>query len=159
MENINKEEIKNKFFMEEALKEAKKAYKEKEIPVGAVIVKDEKIVSKAYNKKEKTTNPTAHAEILAIEKAAKKLKTWRLIGTTMYVTLEPCFMCMGAIMEARIDKIVYAVKDQKRGAAGTVVDMSKLNKYHKIKIESGVCKEESEKLIKSFFKDLRKKGK
>lgn len=159
MEKINKEKTKDQIFMELALKEAKKAYTENEIPVGAVIVKDEKIVSKAYNKKEKTGKPTAHAEILAIEKASKKLKTWRLNGTTMYITLEPCFMCMGAIMEARIDKIVYAVKDHKRGAAGTVVDMSKLNKYHKIEIESGVCEEESKKIIKSFFKDLRKKGK
>lgn len=146
-------------YMKLALKEAKKAFEKKEIPVGAVIVKNGEIIASAHNKKEEKNDATAHSEILAIQKASAITKNWRFNDATMYVTLEPCFMCMGAIMEARIGRLVYATKDEKRGAAKSVIKMTEVNKYHKIVIKSGVCKEESEKLIKTFFEKLRKKGK
>ena len=110
-------------FMEMALKEAKKAYKQGEVPVGAVIVKNGKVISKAYNKTKQKKNATAHAEILAIDKACKKLENERLVDTEMYVTLEPCAMCAGAIVQARIPKVIIGTRDFKSGAANTVLNV------------------------------------
>lgn len=142
-----------------AIKEAKKALEKDEVPIGAIIVKDNEIISKAHNLKEKTNDPTAHAEMEAIKKASKRLKNWRLNNCTMYVTLEPCFMCMAAIMESRIERLVFALKDKKRGAAGSVINLKDINKYHKIKIESGICEKDSNNLLNEFFEKIRLRGK
>lgn len=142
--------------MKEALKEANKAFLLNEVPIGAVIVKDGKIIARAYNKKETNKVATAHAEILAINKASKKLGDYRLNDCTMYVTLEPCAMCAGAIISARIGNLVYAATDPRYGAHESFLRLFDYNFNHKVNITSGVLKDESSLLIKSFFKDLRK---
>lgn len=144
-------------FMKEALKEAKKAYDKLEVPVGAVIVKDGKIIARAHNLKETRLDTTKHAEILAIQKASKKLKSWRLLDCEMYVTLEPCSMCSGAIINSRIKKIYIGTLDEKTGAAGSVFNLFEDYTFnHKVEVEKGIMKEECENLLKSFFKMLRK---
>ena len=145
------------YFMKEALKEAEKAYKKLEVPVGAIIVKDGKIIARAYNQKESKTDTTKHAEILAIQKASKKLKSWRLIDCEMYVTLEPCTMCAGAIIHSRIKKVYIGAMDEKTGAVGSVLNLFEDYKFnHKPEVEKGILKEECESLLKQFFKELRK---
>lgn len=145
------------YFMKEALKEAEKAYKKLEVPVGAIIVKDEKIIARAYNQKESKTDTTKHAEILAIQKASKKLKSWRLIDCEMYVTLEPCTMCAGAIINSRIKKVYIGAMDEKTGAVGSVLNLFEDYKFnHKPEVEKGILKEDCESLLKQFFKELRK---
>ena len=132
------EENKEKF-MKEALKEAKKAYKKLEIPVGAVIVKDGKIIARAHNLKESKHDTTKHAEILAIQKASKKLESWRLIDCDMYVTLEPCSMCAGALINARIRKLYIGTLDEKTGACGSVLNLFEDYKFnHKVEVEKGI---------------------
>ena len=144
-------------FMKEALKEAKKAYDKLEVPVGAVIVKDGKIIARAHNLKETKLDTTKHAEILAIQKASKKLKSWRLLDCEMYVTLEPCSMCAGAIINSRIKKIYIGTLDEKTGVAGSVLNLFEDYTFnHKVEVEKGIMKEECENLLKSFFKMLRK---
>ena len=144
-------------FMKEALKEAKKAYDKLEVPVGAVIVKDGKIIARAHNLKETKFDTTKHAEILAIQKASKKLKTWRLLDCEIYVTLEPCSMCAGALINSRIKKIYIGTMDEKTGAAGSVLNLFKDYTFnHKVEVEKGILKEECESLLKDFFKMLRK---
>ena len=143
---MNNEEI----FMREALKEAKKAYGKLEIPVGAIIVKDGKIISRGYNQKEGKKDSTRHAEIIAIQKACKKLNSWRLLDCEMYVTLEPCSMCAGAIIQSRINKIFIGTMDEKTGSAGSVLNLFKDYKFnHNVDVEYGVCKDECEKIIKN----------
>lgn len=145
------------YFMKETLKEAEKAYKKLEVPVGAIIVKDGKIIARAYNQKESKTDTTKHAEILAIQKASKKLKSWRLIDCEMYVTLEPCTMCAGAIIHSRIKKVYIGAMDEKTGAVGSVLNLFKDYKFnHKPEVEKGILKEDCESLLKQFFKELRK---
>ncbi len=144
-------------FMKEALKEAKKAYEKEEIPVGAVIVKDGKIIAKAHNLKESKKSSISHAEILAITKANKKLKAWRLENCEMYITLEPCMMCMGAIINARIKKIYIGTLDPKTGACESVINIDNYKFNHTVEIETGILKEECEYILKDFFKMLRKK--
>ncbi len=144
-------------FMKEALKEAKKAYDKLEVPVGAVIVKDGKIIARAHNLKETKYDTTKHAEILAIQKASKKLNSWRLIDCEMYVTLEPCSMCAGALINSRIKKVYIGASDKKTGAVGSVFNL--LEDYifnHKVEYEKGVMQDECEKILKEFFKELRK---
>ena len=149
-------EEKNKF-MKQALKEAKKAYEKLEVPVGAVIVKDGKIIAKAHNLKETKTDTTKHAEILAIQKASKKLESWRLLDCEMYITLEPCSMCAGAIINSRIKKIYIGALDEKTGAAGSVLNLFEDYKFnHKVEVENGVMQKECENILKDFFKMLRK---
>ena len=143
-------------FMKEALKEAKKAYDKLEVPVGAVIVKDGKIIARAHNLKETKKDTTKHAEMLAIEKASKKLDAWRLLDCEMYVTLEPCSMCAGAIINARIRKLYIGTLDEKTGAAGSVLNLFDYPFNHKVEVEKGIMKENCEKILKEFFKDLRK---
>ena len=144
-------------FMKQALKEAKKAYDKLEVPVGAVIVKDGKIIARAYNQKEYKNDTTNHAEILAIKKASKKLKSWRLIDCDMYVTLEPCSMCAGALIQSRIRKVYIGAPDEKTGACGSVLNLLKDYRFnHNVEIENGILKEECENLLKDFFKELRK---
>ncbi len=144
-------------FMKEALKEAKKADKKLEVPVGCVIVKDGKIIARAHNIKETKQDTTKHAEIIAIQKASKKLETWRLLDTQMYVTLEPCSMCAGAIIQARIKKVYIGAMDEKTGACGSVLNLLQDYKFnHKVEVETGIRKEECENILKEFFKKLRK---
>lgn len=147
-------------FMKEALKEARKAFDIEEVPVGAVIVKDGKIIARAHNVKETKKDATSHAEILAIKKACKKIDSWRLLDCEMYVTLEPCSMCAGALINSRIKKIYIGTDDPKTGACGSVVNL--LENYpfnHKVEIQRYVLKEECETILKDFFKYLRKRNK
>lgn len=126
-----------------------------EVPVGAVITRDNHIIAKAYNEIEISQDPTAHAEVIAIRKAAKLMGNWRLTGCTMYVSLEPCFMCMGAILNARIDKLVYALGDTQRGAVESNIDLMRNSLFNKMEIYSGICEEESKILLKKFFINKR----
>lgn len=147
----------NEEYMKIALKEAQKAYNELEIPVGAIIVKDGKVIAKAYNEKEKKKDTTKHAEILAIQKASKKLDTWRLYDCDMYVTLEPCSMCAGALIQSRIRKVYIGTMDEKTGSCGSVLNLLQDYKFnHKVEVEYGICQKECEKILKDFFKELRK---
>ena len=147
----------NEKYMKEALKEAQKAYKKLEIPVGAVIVKDGKIIAKAHNIKEEEKDTTKHAEIIAIQKASKKLNTWRLNDCEMYVTLEPCSMCAGAIIQARLKKVYIGTMDEKTGACGSVLNLLKDYKFnHKVELETGLLEENCKKILQDFFKELRK---
>ena len=144
-------------YMKEALKEAKKAYDKLEIPVGVIIVKDGKIIARAHNNKEEKNDTTKHAEIIAIQKASKKLNTWRLTDCEMYVTLEPCSMCAGALIQARIKKVYIGTMDEKTGACGSVLNLLEDYKFnHKVEVERGICKNDCEKILKDFFKELRK---
>ena len=144
-------------FMKEALKESKKAYEKLEVPVGCVVVKDGKIIARAHNLKETKQDTTKHAEIKKKKKASKKLNAWRLTDCEMYVTLEPCPMCAGAIINSRIKKVYIGTLDEKTGAAGSVLDLFSDYKFnHKVEIEKNVLQKECEKILKDFFKDLRK---
>jgi tRNA(adenine34) deaminase len=143
-------------YMKQALKEAQKAYKKGEAPIGAVVVKEGKIIARAHNLREKNNDPTAHAEILALRKAAKKLGEWRLLGCDMYVTLEPCPMCAGAIIQARIERLYAGAMDLKAEAAGSVVDLFSETRFnHKVEVETGLLAEECSNILKVFFKELR----
>jgi tRNA(adenine34) deaminase len=145
--------------MAEALKEAGKAAKRGEVPVGAVIVCEGSVISRGFNTKEGSGDPTAHAEVVAIRKAAKKLGSWRLAHTTLYVTLEPCLMCMGAIIQARIPRLVFASPDPKAGACGSLYDVSRDRRLnHRVRVTQGVCDEDAAMLLKEFFKGLRRGG-
>ena len=148
----------NEIFMKEALHEAKLALEENEVPVGAVIVKDGEIISKAHNDRENAKNALHHAEILAIDKACKVLGGWRLWQCEMYVTMEPCPMCAGAIVQARIPKVVYGASSPKAGFGGSVInilEMGSLN--HRCDVIRGICEEESALLLKDYFKKMRQK--
>jgi tRNA(adenine34) deaminase len=147
-------ETKNKF-MNLALEEAKKAFQIGEVPVGAIIVCNGEVISRAHNLKEILQDSTMHAEINAIRQASKKLGTWRLEECDMYVTLEPCPMCAGAIIQARIKNLYIATKDPKGGACGSVVNLFSNPWNHQVNVEFGIMKEESSKLLKDFFKLLR----
>lgn len=145
-------------FMQEAYKEALKAYGKDEVPIGAVIVKDSKIIARAHNERESRNDATLHAEISAIKKACRKLGTWRLNDCDMYVTLEPCVMCAGALIQARIRTLFIGAEDPKAGAVGSVIDVTGVEKFnHKINIVYGIMEEESSLILKQFFKKLRLK--
>ena len=140
-------------YMKEALKEAQKAYNKLEVPVGAIIVKDGKIIARGHNQKETKFDTTKHAEIIAIQKASKKLNSWRLLDCEMYVTLEPCTMCAGALINSRIKKVYIGTNDEKTGAIGSVLNI--LEDYtfnHKVEFEKGIMKKECEQILKDFFK-------
>lgn len=141
--------------MKEALLEAKKAFDKGEVPVGAVIVKDEKIIARAHNLREEKKDPTAHAEILALKKAAKVLGGWRLLGCTIYVTIEPCPMCSGAIIQSRISRVCFGANDYKAGACGSKVNLLDINFNHEVEITSGILEEECAEMMRDFFKKLR----
>lgn len=147
-------------FMKEALKEAKKAYEKEEVPVGAVLVKDGKVITRAHNEKETKHDTTKHAEIEVIRKASKKLESWRLLDCDMYVTLEPCSMCAGAIINSRVRNVYIGTKDEKTGACGSVLNL--LTDYpfnHKPNVQFGILQIECEKILTDFFKQLREKKK
>lgn len=148
--------MEEKYYMEQALKEAKKAYKKLEVPVGAVIVKNGKIIARAHNQKETKTDTTKHAEILAIQKASKKLESWRLIDCEMYITLEPCSMCAGAIINSRIKKVYIGAMDERTGAVGSVLNLFEDYIFnHKVEFKTGIMEKECQGIIKDFFKELR----
>jgi len=143
-------------WMAEALAEARKAAADGEVPIGAVVVYDGRIVGRGRNARETRRDPTAHAEVLALQEAARSLQRWRLTGATVYATLEPCPMCAGALVNARVDRLVYAVADPKAGAAGTLFDVTRdarLN--HRIEVVSGVMAAECGELLTSFFRARR----
>ncbi len=143
--------------MEEALQEAKKAYAEKEIPIGAVVVKDGKIIGRGHNMTETSKDPTAHAEMLAIRQAAEVSGGWRLFGCSLYVTVEPCTMCAGAIVLSRIDKVYIGTMDPKSGVCGSVYNIIKDQRLnHRAETETGIMQKETEDIMKRFFKELRK---
>lgn len=143
-------------YMAIALQLAKKAERKGDVPVGAVIVKNDKIISKAYNRKQKYNNAIMHAEVIAINKACKKLKTYRLNDCQMYVTLEPCPMCAGAIISARIGKLYFGAYDPKAGCCGSVYNLMEGNFNHKPQVEGGILKEQCGKILTNFFKKRRK---
>ncbi len=148
---------KDNFFMNAALDEAKKAFFEGEVPVGAVIVKEGKIISTGRNRREKSKNALSHAEIEAINSACELLGGWRLIGCTLYVTLEPCPMCAGAIINSRIERVVYGADDKKAGSCGSVVNLFELPYNHFPECEKGVMADECSAILTDFFKKLRNK--
>ncbi|MGI6141789.1 MAG: tRNA adenosine(34) deaminase TadA [Caldicoprobacterales bacterium] len=148
----------HEWYMKEALKEAQKAYNKDETPVGAVIVKDGKIIARGHNEKELKDDPTLHAEIAAIRKACRKLNSWRLNDCDMYVTLEPCAMCAGALIQARLRKLYIGTSDPKAGAVGSVIDVLAVEKFnHSVQVEYGIMKNECSEILKKFFRELRAK--
>jgi tRNA(adenine34) deaminase len=147
-------------FMREALKEARKAAQKGEVPVGAVVVKDGKVVSRGHNLTEKKQSALTHAELMALGRASQKLKSWRLVDCDLYVTLEPCTMCAGAIVLSRVRNLVYGTTDPKAGAVDStarVMENEKLN--HRVKVTRGVLKEECAGVLTDFFKEVRRKAK
>lgn len=145
-------------YMKEAMKQAKKAYKLEETPIGCVIVYEDKIIARAYNKRNLKKSTLAHAELLAIEKASKVLGDWRLEDCTMYITLEPCPMCAGAIVQARVKKVVIGSMNPKAGCAGSVINLLQNEGFnHQVEIVTGVLEDECSVMMKNFFKELRQK--
>ena len=143
-------------YMKEAIKEAKKAQLIDEVPIGCVIVKDDKIIARGHNQRETKQSPIGHAEIIAINKASKKLKSWRLEGCDIYVTLEPCIMCSGAIIQSRINKVYYGASDPKGGALGSSINVLEANNInHHPKVMSGILQEECSSIITNYFKAKR----
>ena len=150
----------NEGFMKEAIRQAKKAEKLNEVPIGCVIVYDGKIIARGYNKRNKDKTVLAHAELLAIQKASKKVNDWRLEDCTMYITLEPCQMCAGAIVQARIPKVVIGAMNPKAGCAGSVLNILQIDKFnHQVEIERGILEEECSQMLSDFFKELRRRKK
>ena len=143
-------------YMKAAIREAKKAYALGEVPIGCVIVYDGKIIGRGYNRRNTDKNTLAHAEITAINKASKKIGDWRLEGCTLYVTLEPCQMCSGAIVQARIDEVVMACMNPKAGCGGSILNILEMPEFnHQVKVTRGVLEEECSEMLKNFFKELR----
>lgn len=146
----------DEFYMNEALKQAKKALKINEVPIGCVIVHDGKIIARGYNRRNTDKSTLAHAEIVAIRKAGKIIGDWRLEDCVMYVTLEPCPMCAGAIVQARIPRVVMGTMNSKAGCAGSVINILQMEKLnHQVEIEKGILQEECQKIMQDFFKELR----
>ena len=144
-------------YMREAIKQAKKAYEMNEVPIGCVIVCEDKIIGRGYNRRTTDKNPLAHAEMIAIKKASKKVGDWRLEDCTMYVTLEPCQMCSGAIVQSRRKRVVVGCMNAKAGCAGSILNLLQMDEFnHQVELEKGVLEEECSLLMKNFFKELRK---
>lgn len=143
--------------MREAIKQAKKAAAIGDVPIGCVIVYDDKIIARAYNKRNKNKTTLAHAELLAIAKASKKLGDWRLEGCTMYITLEPCQMCAGAIVQARIPRVVIGSRNPKAGCAGSILNLLQVKEFnHQVELTEGILQEECSVMLSEFFRELRK---
>ena len=143
-------------YMKEAIRQAKKAYAIGEVPIGCVIVRDGKIISRGYNRRTIDKNTLAHAELAAIKKASKKLDDWRLEGCMMYVTLEPCQMCAGALVQSRIDRVVVGCMNPKAGCAGSILNLLQMPEFnHQVELETGVLEEECSQMMKDFFRELR----
>ncbi len=159
-EGMSQEELDDIRLMKEALKQAKKAYKLGEVPIGCVIVYEGKIIGRGYNRRNTDKTPLAHAEITAIKKAGKFMKDWRLEECKLYVTLEPCQMCSGAIVQARIAKVIMAAENPKAGCAGSVMDILNNPQFnHQVEVKRGVLQKECSELLKKFFVELRVRNK
>ena len=147
-------------YMKAAIKQAKKAYALEEVPIGCVIVQNDKIIARGYNRRNTDKNTLAHAELSAIKKASKKTGDWRLEDCTMYVTLEPCQMCAGAIVQSRLKKVVIACMNPKAGCAGSVLNLLQMKQFnHQVEMETGILEEECSQMLSNFFKELRQKKK
>ena len=147
-------------YMKEAIRQAKKARALEEVPIGCVIVCNGQIIARGYNRRNTDKNTLSHAELNAIKKASKKLGDWRLEGCTMYVTLEPCQMCAGALMQSRIDRVVIGSMNPKAGCAGSILNILQIPTFnHQCEITKGVCEEECSEMLTTFFKELRKSKK
>lgn len=147
-------------YMKEALKQARKAYAIKEVPIGCVIVYNGKIIARGYNRRNTDKNTLAHAELLAIRKASRVLGDWRLEDCTMYITLEPCPMCAGAIVQARIPRVVVGAMNPKAGCAGSIVNLLQMRQFnHQTELITGVMGEESQEMMSAFFRELREERK
>ena len=143
-------------YMREAIRQAKKAYEKGEVPIGAVIVYQGKIIGRGYNRRTTDHNPLAHAELTAIRKASRKLGDWRLEDCTLYVTLEPCQMCAGAIVQARIKRVVAGCMNPKAGCAGSILNLLQMEQFnHQVELSTGVLGEQCSQMMKEFFRDLR----
>jgi len=150
--------VEHEKFMMAAIEEAGKAAAIGEVPIGAVVVRNGEIVGRGYNLRETQKDPTLHAEMIAIREASEKLGGWRLIGCTLYVTLEPCPMCAGAIVQSRIEQVVYGARDPKAGCAGTLMNLLEEPRFnHQVPVIEGVLAEECAQMLKDFFRSLRKK--
>ncbi|MBP3274239.1 MAG: tRNA adenosine(34) deaminase TadA [Butyrivibrio sp.] len=157
---LSEEEKKDIKYMRAAIAQAKKAYKLGEVPIGCVIVYEDKIIGRGYNRRNTDKTPLAHAEITAIKKAGKYMKDWRLEGCKLYVTLEPCQMCSGAIVQARIPEVIMAAENPKAGCAGSVMDILNNPEFnHQVLVKKGVLKEECSEMLKNFFVELRVRNK
>ena len=147
-------------YMREAIRQAKKAYAIGEVPIGCVIVYEDKIIGRGYNRRTIDKNTLAHAELIAMKKACKAMGDWRLEGCTMYVTLEPCQMCSGAIVQSRMDKVVVGCMNPKAGWAGSILNLLQMEEFnHQVELDIGVLGEECSLMMKEFFKELREKRK
>jgi tRNA(adenine34) deaminase len=152
--------VTDEFFMNLALEEARKAEELGEVPIGAVIVRNGEVIGRGYNRREIDQDPLAHAELMAIRDASQTLGGWRLLDSTLYVTLEPCPMCAGAIVQSRISRVVFGTSDPKAGCAGTLMNLLQEPRFnHQVTLESKVCESECAAILKSFFKKLRKRKK
>ena len=158
--DLSEEEKKDIKYMRAAIAQAKKAYKLGEVPIGCVIVYEDKIIGRGYNRRNTDKTPLAHAEITAIKKAGKYMNDWRLEGCKLYVTLEPCQMCSGAIVQARIPEVIMAAENPKAGCAGSVMDILNNPEFnHQVLVKKGVLKEECSEMLKNFFVELRVRNK
>ncbi|MFV0441677.1 MAG: tRNA adenosine(34) deaminase TadA [Lachnospirales bacterium] len=147
------------YYMNEAVKEAKKAFEDNEVPIGCIIVYKDEVIAKSFNKRNTKKNTLYHAEIIAIDEACKFLGDWRLEGCTMYVTVEPCPMCAGAVLQSRIDRLVFGTYNKKAGCCGSIYNLLDDDRFnHKVKVESGVMEDECTRLMKDFFKKTRDKN-
>ncbi|HWQ72299.1 MAG TPA: tRNA adenosine(34) deaminase TadA [Desulfitobacteriaceae bacterium] len=143
-------------WMKLALEQAQIAFAQDEVPIGAVVVHNEKVIALAHNEKEQRQDPTAHAEILVIQRAAKELSTWRLAEATLYVTLEPCPMCAGAMIQSRLKRLVFGASDPKGGAAGSVTNVLDVNNWnHRVEVIAGILEKDCARILKDFFVKLR----
>lgn len=150
----------NEKYMKEALKQAKKAYELLEVPIGCVIVHEDRIIARGYNRRNTDKNTLCHAEIAAIKKASKRLGDWRLEGCTMYVTLEPCQMCAGALIQSRMEAVVIGCMNPKAGCCGSVLNLVEMPEFnHQLKVERGVMEKECSEILTKFFKELRIRNK
>ena len=147
-------------YMKAAIKEARKAEKLGEVPIGCVIVYNDKIIGRGYNRRKTDKNTLSHAELTAIKKASKYIGDWRLEGCTLYVTLEPCQMCAGAIVQGRVDKVVIGCMSPKSGCAGSIINILQMSEFnHQVEIEKGVLEDECSNMLSEFFMELREKQK
>lgn len=157
---LARQEVEDIRFMKEAIRQAKKAAALNEVPIGCVIVHEGKIIGRGYNRRNTDKSTLAHAEISAIKKASKVLDDWRLEECTLYVTLEPCQMCAGAIVQARVPRVVMATRNAKAGCAGSIVNLLQMEAFnHQVEITEGICQEICSNMLKEFFKSLRKRVK
>ncbi len=144
-------------FMKEALKEAQAALEKGEVPIGAVLVKEERILGRGHNLREGKRDPTAHAEIIALQEGSRALNSWRLTGTTLYVTVEPCPMCAGALIQARVKRLVFGVRDSKAGVCGSLYNLVQDDRFnHQIEVVEGIMEQDCRRIMQEFFQKLRK---